>query len=198
MKRQAIFGGSFNPIHKGHINLCLECMKQFDFEEILLIPTNRPPHKESGDLASNADRMNMLRLVFEKYHFLKPSDIEFRLGGKSYTINTIEALEKEEKADRYFIIGSDMLLTFDKWKDYREILKRVTIIAACRHEDEFERLFKKRESFGELKERIKLIKINVFEVSSTEIRDRIKSGEDLSELLEPEVYSYIKTNGLYK
>lgn len=198
MKRQAIFGGSFNPIHNGHINLCIECKEKLEFEEILLIPTNKPPHKESTYLASNEDRMNMLFEVSREHPFLKPCDIEYRLGGKSYTINTIEALEEEEQADRYFIIGSDMLLTFEKWKDYQKILEKVTVIAACRHKDELQKLAEKRNAFGELKDKIKLIEIDVVDVSSTEIREKIKAGTDVSDLLPKGVYDYIKANRLYK
>ncbi|MEG2428866.1 MAG: nicotinate-nucleotide adenylyltransferase, partial [Oscillospiraceae bacterium] len=112
-----IFGGSFNPIHNGHLNLCYQCNKIFNFDEILLIPTNIPPHKSNAQFISNSHRINMINLAIENQALIKSSEIEFQLGGTSYTYNTIIALKKIYPIDTefYFLIGSDMLEIFDKW-----------------------------------------------------------------------------------
>ena len=133
MSRIALFGGTFNPVHNGHINLCLECHKKLNFDKILLIPDNIPPHKSSDDLAGNAHRLNMLKIAAKENELFEVCDIEYKLKGTSYTVNTIAELKKIYKEDELFlIIGSDMLFMFDRWFCYEKILKSVTLVAGAR------------------------------------------------------------------
>lgn len=194
----AIFGGTFNPVHNGHIHLSKECLMRYSFDKILLIPTNLPPHKAAKGLISNEHRLNMLTLATENEDMFEVSDIEYRLGSKSYTINTINELKKQYKQAEFFLIaGSDMLLMFKKWHRYEDILKSVTLIVGARHEAEYERLLSFSQSFGELSQKIQIINIAPIDISSTLIRQKLANHESINELVNFRVEKYIKEHNLY-
>jgi len=197
MKKIAVFGGTFNPVHNGHLNILKSIDEKLCFDEILLIPSFMPPHKEVSELASGKARMKMLSLAFADMEKCGVCDIELCRKGKSYTVDTVKKLKQIfPNAELYFIIGSDMLLTFDRWKNWREILKYTYILASSRNEGETEVLVKKAEELD--KNRIRVVETEPFSVSSTEIRAMIKNGEDVSDLLPEKVLRYINQEGLYR
>lgn len=198
MKKRAIFGGSFNPVHKGHINFCVQCQNAMSFDEILLIPANIPPHKSAQGLVDGEKRIEMLKLAAAEYDYMKICDIELKTEGKSYTIDTVKRLSELYKNDELFLlIGSDMLLTFDEWKNYREIFDYVTLVSAARTAADEEMLIKKRAEMQIFAEKIVVLKLDIIELSSTEIRNALKIGADVSEYINPSVLKYIKENRLY-
>lgn len=197
MNRIAIFGGTFNPIHKGHINLCLECNEYFNFDKILLIPTNIPPHKEVKDLATNKQRLDMCKLAVKDRPLFEVNDIEMRLSGISYTINTIKQLQIEyPESQIYLIIGSDMLFMFDKWKDYKELLDRVILVVGARQENEYKQMLDYVKNSLSNHKNVKVIKIKTVEISSTQIRKEIKENKRPN-LLDISIYEYIVKNSIY-
>ncbi|MFZ2537821.1 MAG: nicotinate-nucleotide adenylyltransferase [Oscillospiraceae bacterium] len=198
MNKIAIYGGTFNPIHNGHINLCNGCQQLYNFDKIVLIPTNIPPHKNAVDLASNIDRFNMLKLAVSNIANFEVSDIEFKLGAKSYTINTILELKNQHlDAEFYLIIGSDMLRIFQEWHRYEDVLKEVTLVVGARHEAEFDELLTIKSHFGSLSMKIDIVNINVVDVSSTDIREKLSKNESISKLVNYRVEDYINKNHLY-
>lgn len=199
MKKIAIFGGTFNPIHNGHLHLCDEMQKKFHFDKILLIPTNIPPHKECNELASNSDRLKMLKLATQNNPLYEVSDIEYRLQGTSYTYHTIQALKQEYKnCEFYLIIGSDMLRIFDKWYRYRDILSEVTVVAGAREEQEWNELIMLKNEKFQNTNKIEIVDISVFPKSSTEIRNAIKNNGDIEGSVPLSVLSYIYAHNLYR
>lgn len=197
--RLALFGGTFNPIHNGHIHLALEWHQQIGFDKILLIPTNLPPHKEAHDLASNEDRLAMCRLVAKRHPIFEVSDLECRTGGVSYTVDTVEAMHRlYPDAVLYWLVGSDMLLTFDQWYRYRDILRGATLLAGARTAGEYESLSCKADQLCRDGGEILVRDIPPIDLSSTEIRRRVKYGEEISGLTDPAVAEYIRENGLYR
>lgn len=193
----AVFGGAFNPVHNGHINLCLECDKFFNFDKILLIPTNIPPHKSADNLASNQDRLSMLKLASKTNSLFDVSDIEYHLEGTSYTYKTILELKKIYKnADLYLIVGSDMLKMFHKWYNYKQLLDEVTLVVGAREKSEYEELIKIKENLVNSK-KIEIININVITLSSTQIRECIKKNENISHFVNKDVEKYIYSHKLY-
>lgn len=193
MMKIGIFGGTFNPPHKGHVRLAREAAEKLGFDKMLIIPSCIPPHKIPGKLASGGERLEMCRLAFEGSLF-EISSMELDRGSKSYTVETLRELKKTyPDAVLYFIIGSDMLATFNQWYCWEEILELAFICAASR-EKGFEPDLS--EYTAEQRKRFILLDIEPFEVSSTQLR-RIIAREAETDLLDEKVRQYIEANGLY-
>lgn len=198
MQKIAILGGTFNPIHNGHIRLALSCNDELHFDKILLVPTNIPPHKTAGELCSNEDRLAMCRLAVRDMPLFEVSDIEYRLGGRSYTVNTLQALKNEYcNASFYLIIGSDMYFTFREWKNYKEILSYCTLVAASRDHEEHQKMLAMQQSFREEGHQTVVIRNNVYVLSSTDLRRLMQEHKDISEYVPPAVLAYIKQKSLF-
>ena len=199
MARIGIFGGTFNPVHTGHVRLCRQCMKSLQLDSMLVIPAKIPPHKDAPALAPDNDRIAMLKRAFAGLP-VTVSDIECRLSGKSYTVRTLRLLKEQYPDDDfYLLIGSDMLYTFEQWREYETILSLAQVVAGARHEDEYHALCEKKESFGALSDRITILRIDVTEVSSTKIRAQLATGQQPDRFQLPkEVFQYIMEKGLYQ
>lgn len=194
--RIGIFGGTFNPPHQGHKKLALEFMSRLSLDLLMIIPTYTPPHKEAHDLASGEDRLNMCRLCFNE-DFFEISDLELQRKGKSYTVNTLEQIKARYPGDElFFIMGSDMLLSFHSWREPEKILDFATICAAARETGLTEVLLRYvDENYSHRSDRFIVLDFAPIEVSSTQIRDSLYDSDD--ELISPEVEQYIKKRGLY-
>lgn len=131
VKKTGIFGGAFNPVHNGHVRLAEEAVKQLKLRRLLIIPTCVSPHKHT-ELLPYEDRAEMCRRAFGHIPGAEISDIEVRLGGTSYTINTVRALKELYPDEQLFlIIGGDMLFSFEKWYKYESLLKETRVCAAA-------------------------------------------------------------------
>lgn len=197
MIKTGIFGGAFNPPHKGHINLAKEAIEQLKLRKLLIIPTFESPHKATK-LAPFDERAEMCRRAFlgisDKCE-VEICEIEQELGGISYTINTLRALKKRYDDARFFLlIGGDMLFSFTEWYKYESILKECEVCAAARGGDNFSEMLEYATEVG----RIKVLPTNVVDISSTEIREKIQKGEDASEWITEDVRGYIEEKGLYR
>lgn len=198
--RIGIFGGAFNPIHNGHLKLAEVFTKDLSLDKLLFIPTALPPHKTANYLASKEDRVNMLKLALEDNERYEISTIEFEREGKSYTYDTLLELKKiYPDATFYLIIGADQLLSFHYWYMYKEILDMVVLCSSAREdEEEKARLMAYANELNGLDiTKFHLSKAPVIKVSSSQIRELIKNGEDASSLLPNSVYNYIVEKGLY-
>ncbi len=200
MSKIGIIGGTFNPIHNGHILLALYCKEQIGLDKIIFIPTYTPPHKISDDLASEADRLNMCRIAVKKYSDFYVSDIEIKRKGKSYTYETLSELKAVYKSDTlYFVVGADMFLTLDKWKNPDIIFKNAFIAAVPRNSSDFAQLSDYYERvLKPLGARAVILDKPVLTVSSTFIRKNIDFDKNIEPLIDEDVYEYIKQNDLYK
>ena len=193
----AIFGGSFNPVHKEHINIVKAAINSLSLDKVIIMPSNITPSKNGRMFASATDRFNMCRLAFEGIPNTVVSDYEISRRGISYSYLTCRKFKEEyPDADRYFLIGGDMLENFGEWKNPEEILKCVTLAVCARADGDG---LKKAQAgfsarFGKKVETIEYIGGNV---SSTRIRARAALGESLEGLVAPEVEKYIKENSLY-
>ncbi len=191
-----IFGGTFNPPHNGHLLLLKRMQKALRLDKMIVIPSNMPPHKDVTD--NNPEhRMNMTKLAFPEYSV---SDIEIKRGGKSYTYETLEELRSIYPQDKmYFICGSDMFLTFDEWKCPERIFKAAIVVTSARCYHEYPSLIKKKlflkKKYGA---KTRIIYFKPYVMSSTQIRDMAKNGDDLSGAVPDNVAAYIEENGLYK
>lgn len=194
MIKIGIFGGAFNPIHKGHVNMANEAFADLKLDKMLIIPTGNPPHKNCPEV-SFEDRMEMCRLAFNENAKFEISDIEGKSSKKSYTINTVRALKKKypENTMFYLLIGGDMLFYFEKWYRYEALLGECKVVAVARENSEYSDMVEYASEIG----RIKVLNLSVTEVSSTEIREKIFTGSDVSGLVPEKVLEYIEEKKLY-
>ena len=187
-----VFGGTFNPPHNGHVRLAKAAADELKLDKLLVIPSCIPPHKIAAKLADGQERLEMCRLAFSCDPRFEVSPMELERGSRSYTVETLRELKAlYPDSELYFIVGSDMLESFDKWYLWQEILSLSVLCAASREEGYNPDLSR----FGKLAERIKIITLDPLEVSSTQIRN---SADEVSpELLDPKVAAYIREHGLY-
>lgn len=198
---RAIFGGSFDPVHKGHVNLVQQIYDKTELDEIIIMPTAISPFKQNMERkpASASDRLEMCRLAFADMSFVTVSDYEISLSEVSYTVNTIRHFHNLYPNDNlFFIMGSDMLLSFEKWRNFEEILSMCTLIAASREDGEtdIQELAAQAENLRKYGN-VMLIRTDAYEVSSTEIREKIKKKSDISCYVNENVVKYILENKLY-
>ena len=196
----AVFGGTFNPVHNGHTRLLREVCARFDLGKVLVIPAKTPPHKQAHDLASEQDRLTMCRMAFAEFENAEISDIELRHEGKSYSVLTLRRLKALYPADKlYFIMGSDMLLSFEQWYCYREILSLAALICISRSREDTAALEPYAEKLRAQGGEVHILECEPLELSSTEIRTLIykKKFTKLSCYLNENVVKYIMDKNLY-
>lgn len=188
--RTGIFGGTFNPIHLGHLALANYLCEENWVDELWFLITPQNPFKQEQTLLDNHLRMKMVEAAIADYPRFKASDFEFTLPRPSYTVTTLQKLS-ETYPDREFvlIIGADNWAAFDKWKSPEEILQNHRILVYPRPGYEI--------NPHELPAQVKAVNTPLLEISSTFIRESIASGKDIRYFLHPEVYRFIKQHQLY-
>ncbi len=198
-RRLGIYGGTFSPPHLGHLRALRAFVSEVLPDELLIIPAYTPPHKSLDGGADAIDRLNMCRLAFSDIEGAVVSDMEIKRGGKSYTVDTLRELKREDN-ELYFLMGTDMFITLDKWYKPEEICSLATICVARREDDPFckEEIEKKLKEYKKAFDiRVRLINYIPLELSSSQVRDMIKSGESLSSFLDKGVIDYIGKEGIY-
>jgi nicotinate-nucleotide adenylyltransferase len=210
MIKTGIFGGSFNPIHKGHIALAQQLRKRAGLDEVWLMVSPQNPLKQSADLLDDKLRMEMARRALVGVEGIVASDYEMHLPKPSYTWNTLQALSKDYP-DREFVLlmGGDNWERFDQWYRHEDIAANYQIVVYPRKEESG----KRRSSFARLlpqgrkKEntpaptentRCCVLDLPLLDISSTEIRERIRAGKGIRRLVPAVVADFIKEKGLYK
>jgi nicotinate-nucleotide adenylyltransferase len=184
-----ILGGTFNPVHIGHLILAEEAREKLGLARIIFVPANRPPHKDNGDIAAAENRLKMLKLAIKGNRHLGVSDTEIKRQGRSYTIDTIREFKEKYPADElYFIIGSDLLKYLDEWKDLSEINKLVKLIAATRPGYPLEKIPSYIQTLG----------IRAVDISGFEVRRCIRENKSFRYLVPEAVFDYINKKRLYQ
>lgn len=192
-----LYGGTFNPVHRGHTQLCRCLLSMGGFDRIVVMPAAAPPHKDAPQLAEGRHRLAMLHLAFDNLPQVEISDWEIKRGGRSYTVDTIAYLKTQYPQDQLFLLmGSDMYLTFCQWKSWQEIGKNATLLVASRQCDDRQALEDYRKQLEEQGIGSRIIHNSVLEASSTQIRQLLQQSCDTA-LLEPAVLTYCKANQLY-
>lgn len=185
-------GGTFNPIHYGHLATAENIREQFGMDEVVFVPSYMPPHK-SRDIADSQHRFMMTLIATCSNSSISVSDIEIRRKGKSYTSDTIKQFRKQygRNTEIYFITGADAFAQIHTWKDCDKLLSICKFIAARRpgyNLDGLEAKYKKN---------LKIVEVPALAISSTDIRERIRKRKSVKYLLPEEVERYIYANGLY-
>ena len=190
MSKVGIFGGTFDPIHMGHLITAQSVREIRNLEKIIFIPAFISPHKSDVKTTSAEDRSNMIKLAIDGIPFFDYSDIEIKKGGISYTIDTLKELKKIYD-ELEIIIGYDNIFTFHTWKEPDEILKLAKIIVLKRkssHPPQFEDKYYHQAIFVETRG---------IEISATDIRERVKFEMPINFLVPPAVMEYIYKHKLY-
>lgn len=197
--RIGIYGGTFSPIHNGHVAAAKAFMEQMWLDILYVIPTFAPPHKEVCDKITPYDRLRMCDLAFAGMQGVIVSDLEIRRGGTSYTVDTLRALSGED--DRLFLLcGTDMILSLDTWREPEEIFKLSYPVYIRREGDKLldamivKKIGEYNEKYGKM---VRRIVSDPIELSSSEIRADVLAGRDISAKVAPAVAEYIKRNSLY-
>lgn len=202
-KKLAVFGGTFSPVHNGHLLALKAYAEAVRPDVVYIIPTAVPPHKTREDTATDAQRLAMLRLAVASVDLpceAVISDMEIRRGGKSYTVDTVTELKNI--ADEVVIYcGTDMLLTLDKWYHF-ELLLSLASVAYMQREEDHRHAAALAEKASVLTQKYgaRLLALSPFpqEISSSEIREAVQVGKDVSAYVPSAVAQYIAKEGLYK
>lgn len=194
IKRIGIFGGTFNPVHFGHLYVAEAVRSHAGLDRIIFIPTGNHPFKQQQDIAPAADRLAMLNLAIADNPFFEISDIEIRRDGNSYTVETLEYFHQagsRNQQELFFLMGADNLGDFSRWKSPERIAQLCRILAFGRE----------GSSLGDipdaLKDRFERIELPLFNISATTIRRRIRAGHSVRYMLPLAVQQYIVENQLY-
>lgn len=198
-KKVGILGGTFNPIHVGHLLLAETAYDNFGLDYVLMMPNGNPPHKELSRDENSNYRMEMLELAVKNNSHLIPSDFELKRKGVIYTYKTLELLCQEHpETVFYFILGADSLFHLEGWKFPEKICKNAVLLVAVRDELNQERVKQQMEMLKEkYQAEIYLMNMPAMEVSSHDIRNRIQKGKSVRYLISDEVEEYIRNNHLY-
>ena len=197
-KSLGILGGTFDPIHMGHLRMAEHVFQRMELESIVFIPAYVPPHKLGQDFAPAQDRYAMTELAVADNPHFTVSDMELKRTGVSYTIDTIRQLHAQyEDRELNFIIGADSVAQLHTWHNIEEMLELTRFVAVWRpgYEDAMDELVR---HLGEgAKQRVLLLDTPVYDISSTEIRTRIRQGASLAGFVPKAVENYIYEHGLY-
>lgn len=194
--RTGVFGGTFDPVHVGHIRAARRFIEECGLDELIVVPSGTPPHKSATDARL---RYEMTRLAFSSEKNVTVSDVETRRAGVSYTFDTLCGLEKDGD-ELYLLCGSDMLMKFDGWHRSEDILRMCTLAVIVRdgRPEEKRAVTEKAHEIRKRGGKVVLICDGALSVSSTLVREKLSAGEDVGGCLSPEVYAFIKEKGLYK
>ena len=200
MTTTVLFGGSFDPPHKGHVNAVHSLLgdKSLSAERIVIMPTFISPFKPIGGSASAEDRLAMCRLAFSEIPQCIISDMEISAGKVSYTVETLRKLKKIYPHDRLVLaIGSDLPMTLLRWYCYREIISAADIAVFARKDSDYPKIAEAAEIIRADGGSVITVKTSPLEISSTDIREKILNNEDISCYLPDKVVKYIVDKRLY-
>ncbi len=197
--RIGIFGGSFDPVHKEHIALAEQAVKDLRLDVLYIMPARVPPHKAGKTLSPDKDRLEMCRLAFAAVEKVEVSDYECRQAGTSYTYLTCRHFKEEyPTAEIFWLVGTDMLRDFPTWKRPEEILQNVTL-AVCGRNERKEWVGEEQEKFlRRFSRKFVYLSYNGADISSTKLRVWAGAGMRLMNFTHPKVAEYIEKNGLYE
>ncbi|WP_173049665.1 nicotinate-nucleotide adenylyltransferase [Nitrospira sp. KM1] len=217
--RLGLFGGTFNPVHNGHLSIARQTREVLELDRILFIPTGDPPHKTEIALATSRDRSEMVRLAIESEPTFELSDIEIRRTGKSYSIDTVRSLRQSygHQTDLLFLIGLDAFLDLPSWREPEALLRLCSFVVIFRPGTSFQSLHAlpllpaiPRQALLDLdagrtarvdiacgRQRVICLRLASCDISASEVRARIRQGHSLANLLPSEVESYIIQHHLY-
>jgi nicotinate-nucleotide adenylyltransferase len=191
----AVFGGTFDPIHTGHLILAQELLDRKAAGRVLFVPAYIPPHKADVAVTDAEHRLAMVRLAIRGNRDFDVSDIEIRKGGRSYTIETLRMLRERVRrgVEIVLVVGADQVREFETWKDYRTLAEEFCLVLTTRA-GYSEDLRRGKEYLADAR----VVEIPDIDISSTMIRERVREGRSIRYLVPGKVEEYIRARGLYR
>lgn len=199
-KKIGIMGGTFNPIHIGHLILGQTALEQFQLDKVLFMPTKNPPHKRYEHIVDEAIRAEMVEIAIKDNPHFELSTFEMDRDGITYTADTLIQLTKQNPDEEYyFIVGADSLFYLDSWKDPDTIFELSKFLAAVRGRTTNKEMLQKIAELNEtFHASVELLNSPNIDISSSEIRERVKNGMNIEYYVMPDVARYIQSNNLYR
>ncbi len=197
--RIGIYGGTFAPPHNGHLAAARAFLSEMQLDLLYIIPTAAPPHKEAASGDTPEDRLRMCELAFGNLPRTLVSDMEIARGGKSYTVDTLRALSREDRR-LFLLLGTDMMLSLSEWREPEEIFRLAYPVYMRRESDpilEARIVGKNKEYLERYGKIVRRLTAPCVEISSTDIRTLIRAGAPLAGLVPPAVEAYIREKKLY-
>lgn len=194
-----ILGGTFDPIHLGHLAIAEAALDRLDLDRVILIPAGRPWLKSGQQVTSAEHRLAMVKLAVEDRRRLEASSIEIDRPGPTYTVDTLAEMREElgSEADLYFILGMDSVRELHRWRDPERLFDLCTVVAVSRPDSDDVSTADIERDFPEARGRIKTIRGPMLNISATEIRTRIAEARPISDSVPPPVEHYIHKHDLY-
>jgi nicotinate-nucleotide adenylyltransferase len=213
LARVAVLGGSFNPIHYGHLLLADDVLERLGLDRVLFVPAAAPPHKPAAQLAPAPDRLEMVRLAIEGHPRFAVSDLELRRPGLSYTVDTLQALAAGGDA-LWLVIGSETFLDLLSWREPRRVASLARLVVIPRAGSAFdpesaaaqkvlreigvEGGFVHADAGGPPARGVAIVHAASLPLSASELRQRVREGRSLAFRMPPAVIEYVRTRGLYR
>ena len=198
--RIGVFGGSFDPVHLGHLILAENCRQQANLDQILFVPCAMSPHKLDGAHGTDRQRLEMLDLAIGGHRDFVRSDMEIKRGGVSYTVDTLRELEESQPGNEwFFLMGADSLESFSSWKEPDEILKLAKPIVVGRPGSEIDLGSLEKNSSADYVKSLRDLSVEspLIEISSSNIRQRVAESKSIRFLVPRSIEQYIVTQKLY-
>ena len=192
-EKLGIFGGTFDPIHLGHLILAEELKEELGLQKVIFVPSANPPHKGSSVLSEAKHRFMMTQIAIQDNPAFVLSDLELKREGKSYTIETINQFkELYPQSELYLLLGSDVLEELHLWKEPEKIFEQIKVVIAKR--PGFDKMYPQNSYV----KKSQVISIDGLNISSSRIRERVKAGKSVRYLVPPGVEEFIQAKNLYK
>jgi nicotinate-nucleotide adenylyltransferase len=197
--RVGVFGGTFDPIHLGHLAVARSIQATLSLDRVVLVPAGQPWLKAGTPVSSVNDRVEMLRLAIAREKAFVLSTIEAERPGPSYTVDTMETLQRQSGSDSvlYFLLGSDALMDIAKWKEPRRLIQLCQLVAFARPGFEFPTTDALEAAVPGLSQRVIFLEVPQVNIRATDIRSRIAEGRSIKRLVSRAVERYILEHGLY-
>lgn len=197
--KYAIYGGSFDPIHRAHVSLAYYATRELDLDEIYFVPAYVNPFKQGRKTTPGLDRVNMIESILHYDKTFRVSDVEVNKEGPSYTYETLKYFSDRKEGELHFLCGWDSLLEIDKWYHGEDILRNYTLVTGRRpgsdDNEGYEKIKEFRNKYSAL---IYVLDFPPIDLSSTQIRNNVKEGLSIDKMVLPEVEEYIREHKLYK
>lgn len=198
MIKVGIMGGTFDPIHIGHLILAMEAINYKNLDEVWFIPTGNPNFKQDKNVADKQKRFEMVKIATQDNKKFNVCDYEINKNGVTYSWETMKYLRENYDYDFYFIMGEDSLMSVETWENAEDFLKNTKILACIRRQEEMSKLDVKIDDLKSKGYFVEKIPTSFIDISSTKIREKVKSNQDFRYFVPNQVFEYIVRNKLYE